>query len=638
VEQTLGRYRIIKELGRGSMGRVVLAHDPKIDRQVAIKTIQIFSALPEQERKSARQRFLAEVRAAGKLLHPGIVAIFDVGEEGGVPYLAMEYVEGRTLDAFCRPDSILPVATVVELIASAAEALDYAHRAEIVHRDIKPANILRVGDETMKIMDFGLATGPHAHLTQKGDLLGTPSYMSPEQVRGERVDGRSDLFSLAVVLYEMSTGTRPFKGETVSSVLFRIVNEHPRPASSVGRQVPGTLSAFLEKALAKRPQDRFQTGETFASALREAGRSAKGAPTPGAGESRPAAIDTPVPVEKLPPPPIRRRRRSKMPYVLAVAAILVAAALGASTYREELMELIGPWMPEPPLPAFLEARVRTDPPGLPVLLDGDPVDAGVVRFPSAEPRGVLTTTQACRTAEHALGLDDAGGEIVLVTDPVEAEVDVDPGVTGARVSVNGADVGDTPARLSLDLCRENTVKIVAEGYYPAEQILPAGAMPLDARTALGAITLEAIPTGRLRLPTTGTPVRVFVDGEAVKPSPEGVELIAGEHVVRVVDDEYWIDVTTRVEIPPGEEISPELGVPPLAWLTVQAFPANCKVYLRRPRGRWVYLDTIPVRRKIAAGRYEVRVEFVPTGETRERTVTLRASSEEPVRFSFARAP
>jgi hypothetical protein len=636
VEQTLGRYRIIKELGRGSMGRVLLAHDPQIDRQVAVKTVHIFSALPELEQKSARERFLIEVRAAGKLLHPGIVAIFDVGEEDGVPYLAMEYVEGQTLDAFCRPDTLLPPETAVELVASAAEALDYAHRADIVHRDIKPANILRVGEETMKIMDFGLAKGPHAHLTQEGDLLGTPSYMSPEQIRGETVDARSDLFSLAVVLYEMLTGVKPFKGETVSSVLFRIVNEHPRPASSAGRFVPAELSKFLEKALDKRPVGRFQSGAEFAAALREAGRAAAGAPRTAGADPPSPAVAKPVPVEKLPPPVVRRRRRSKMPYVIAAAMILVAVAVGVTRYREPLMELIGPWMPEPPAPAWLEAGVRTEPPGLPVLMDGEPLEAGVVRFPSAGPRGVLSATLDCRTAEHALALEDAGGEIVLVTDPVEVEVDVDPGVPGASVSLNGADAGEAPARVALDLCRENSIEVAADGYYPTSLVLPEGATPLEARTALGTITLEAIPIGRLMLPAPRTPVRFFVDGEAAESPPEGIELTAGEHVVRAVSKKYWIDVTTRVEVPANGDVTPEFRIPALAWLTVQAFPANCKVFLRRPRGRWVYLDTIPVRRKIAAGKYEVRVEFVPTGETRDRAVDLKAGAEEPIRFSFAR--
>ena len=154
---SLGRYRIDKELGRGAMGRVFLAFDPTIERRVAIKTIQIFASLPEAERAQSRERFLREARSAGKLLHPGIVTIFDVGEADGVPYLAMEFVEGQTLDAVCREEALLPVPAVVELVAAAAEALGFAHEHGIVHRDIKPANLMRVGDRAVKNMDFGLA-------------------------------------------------------------------------------------------------------------------------------------------------------------------------------------------------------------------------------------------------------------------------------------------------------------------------------------------------------------------------------------------------------------------------------------------------------------------------------------------------
>ena len=211
--EQLGRYRIVKELGRGAMGRVFLAHDPEIDRSVAVKTIQIFSALPEHERAEARERFLREARSAGKLMHPGIVTLFDVGETEGLLYLAMEYVEGTTLDHFCVAENLLPVRSVVELVAGAADALDYAHHAGIVHRDIKPANLMRSGEQSVKIMDFGLALPAAGSLTQESVLRGTPSYMSPEQIRGATLDGRSDLFSLGVVLYELLTGERPFAGD-----------------------------------------------------------------------------------------------------------------------------------------------------------------------------------------------------------------------------------------------------------------------------------------------------------------------------------------------------------------------------------------------------------------------------------------
>jgi protein kinase-like protein len=191
--RTLGRYEILGELGRGAMGRVLLAYDPQIDRKVAIKVVQGLVPLDD----AARARFLGEARSAGRLLHPGIVTLFDAGETERTPYLAMEYVQGDSLDRFCAPDALLPVPVVVELVARAAEALGYAHRSGVVHRDIKPANLMRVDDSIVKIMDFGLAGGAEAGLGSEGGLLGSPSYLAPEQIRGGAVDGRGDLFSAA---------------------------------------------------------------------------------------------------------------------------------------------------------------------------------------------------------------------------------------------------------------------------------------------------------------------------------------------------------------------------------------------------------------------------------------------------------
>jgi hypothetical protein len=224
-----------------------------------------------------------------------------------------------------------------------------------------------------------------------------------------------------------------------------------------------------------------------------------------------------------------------------------------------------------------------------------------------------------------------------VAEPVELECDVDPGVAGATVSLNGVEAGEAPARVVLDLCSDNEIQVRAEGYYPATLTLAAGATPLEARTALGGLVLDPIPLGRLVLPATRTPVQFLVDGKRVQRTDEGIELPAGEHRIRAVNRKYWVDVTSTVQVPAGGKIEAEVDVPALAVLAVQAFPSNCKVYLRRPRGPWKLWDTTPARRRIATGRYEVRVEFVPTGETREQTVDVRPGSSSPLRFSFARS-
>ncbi|HJQ82453.1 MAG TPA: serine/threonine-protein kinase, partial [Candidatus Binatia bacterium] len=405
--ETLGRYRIERELGRGAMGRVFLAYDTEIHRKVAIKTIQALEALPAADRQQARERFLREARAAGRLLHPGIVTIFDVGEVDGVPYLAMEFVEGTTLDTYCREGDLLPAEKVASLIAHAAEALAFAHDRGVVHRDVKPANLMRVGTTAVKIMDFGLAKSVATKMTHDGALLGTPNYMSPEQVRGEALDGRSDLFSLGVVLYEMLVGAKPFAGDSVSSVLYRIVNEAPRDITPHLGHVPPPLVPIVAKALAKRRDDRFADGAAMAAALRRALE-------PGAVEAAPAGprprprpgAPLPVPREDaaIPPPPPRPRKRSLVPYV--VGAVFVAGLVGAAVL------LSGRQAPAARVPA-LETRVRTEPPGGTILLDGAPVKDGVVRFDAAGPFGVLSSAQGCRQATHTIEPADAGREIVL---------------------------------------------------------------------------------------------------------------------------------------------------------------------------------------------------------------------------------
>jgi len=644
---TLGRYRIVKELGRGAMGRVFLAHDPTIDRRVAIKTVQVLQNLPEHEREAARRRFLEEARAAGALSHPGIVTVFDADVVDGVPFIAMEHLDGTALDHYCRPDNLLPVDVVVELIAAAAEALDFAHRKRIVHRDIKPGNLMRTGDRSVKIMDFGLARAGEARAARDKAIFGTPSFMSPEQIRGEPLDGRSDLFSLAAVLYQLLSGEKAFSGDSVSSVIYRVVHEDPRDASTISERVPVGLGAFLKRALAKDRARRFPTGGAFAAALREAARGlgetpprpvASGADvSAGAGGAEPLG-PLPTSEDALPPPPSRRRpssrRSARAAWWSVLGVLLIAAAAGAAWwYREPLMALLSPAPPQ----VWLETRVRTDPPGLPVMLDGEPLDNPTVRFDAAGPFGELTVTQGCRTTSHRLDPADGGGEVVLVPDPTEVEIAVNPTLTGATVQVNGEKAEVTPARLTLDLCRENRVTLAAKGYRSASAVVPRGATPLEARTAVAALSLEPIPRGLVELPAPPYSVAFYLDGDRVERGDRPIEVLEGEHALRMVSSRLWVDVTQTLTVAGGQTLRPELELPALATLVVQAFPANCKVYLRRAAGgAFEYLDETPLTRQLAAGDYRVKVEFKPTGEDKVVDISLAPGRNAPVRVSFSR--
>jgi serine/threonine-protein kinase len=264
----IDRYQVLGELGHGAMGVVYKGRDPIIDRLVAIKTIRFDRFYEEKEIHGLKDRFFKEAQAAGKLAHPNIVTIFDVGEYRGLSYMAMEYVEGDVLTRFGSKGQLLPVEEVLEIIANAAEALDFAHQHRIVHRDIKPANIMRTPEGQIKVMDFGIAKLPSSTLTQDGSVLGTPAYMSPEQIQGKGLDGRSDLFSLGSILYELLTGIKPFQGENLTALTYQITHENPPPASRQNPLVPPAVDEVLGKALAKNPNDRFSRGKEFAQALR----------------------------------------------------------------------------------------------------------------------------------------------------------------------------------------------------------------------------------------------------------------------------------------------------------------------------------------------------------------------------------
>lgn len=265
----LGRYQINKELGKGAMGVVYLGKDPKIGRVVAIKTLALSQEFEGDELVDARERFFREAETAGRLQHQYIVTIFDAGEEHDLAYIAMEFLKGKDLVDCCRQGQLLPVPRVLSIVARVAEALAYAHRQNVVHRDIKPANIMYEPDsDTVKVTDFGIARITDSSKTRTGLVLGTPSFMSPEQLAGKKVDGRSDLYSLGVMLFQMLTGVLPFRGDSMAELMFKISNE-PAPDIRVIRQeLPESLARLVALSLSKRPELRYQSGDQFAADLR----------------------------------------------------------------------------------------------------------------------------------------------------------------------------------------------------------------------------------------------------------------------------------------------------------------------------------------------------------------------------------
>ncbi len=263
----LGRYEVLGELGQGAMGIVYKAKDPLIDRVVAIKTINLTLATDEKEEYEGR--FYQEAKVAGRLNHPNIVTIYDVGKSGDVAYIAMELLEGRELRDIMNDGALLPVDQVLNIVAQVAQGLAYAHEHEIVHRDVKPSNIMVIRDGHVKITDFGIARMASSSVrTQTGMVLGSPKYMSPEQVTGKSIDQRSDIFSLGVMLYEMLTGKAPFDGENVNAIMYQTLNAVVAPPNMVNPAIPEMVNFILAKALAKKVEDRYQNAKDFAVDLR----------------------------------------------------------------------------------------------------------------------------------------------------------------------------------------------------------------------------------------------------------------------------------------------------------------------------------------------------------------------------------
>ncbi|MFQ6023877.1 MAG: CHASE2 domain-containing serine/threonine-protein kinase [Acidiferrobacterales bacterium] len=267
---TLGRYEIDKELGKGAMGTVYLGRDPKINRVVAIKTLALSDEFEDDELEKAKQRFFREAETAGRLSHPNIVTIYDAGEEQDLAYIAMEYLEGKDLTHFIKSKGRLPLEFVMNLTARVADALDYAHKQDVVHRDIKPANIMyNEKERSVKVTDFGIARITASSRTRTGVILGTPSYMSPEQLAARKVDGRSDLFSLGVTMYELLAAAQPFGGETMAALMYQITNTKHSDLTQRRPEVPACVRSIIDKLLEKDPDKRFQAGGELKRALLE---------------------------------------------------------------------------------------------------------------------------------------------------------------------------------------------------------------------------------------------------------------------------------------------------------------------------------------------------------------------------------
>ncbi len=532
----IGRYQITRELGRGAMGVVYHAIDPTIGRPLAIKTLRLRELDDGDQRLRLRERLFREARSAGALSHPGIVTIYDMDEVDGLAYIAMEFVDGDTLDQLLAQPRGLGRERVAQVLLQTAAALDYAHRKGIVHRDIKPANIMIDTAGTVKITDFGIAKiAQWERQTLTGVLIGTPNYMSPEQVQGQEADGRSDQFSLGVIAYEMLTGARPFHGEQISTVVFKIVNSQPVPANRVNGSLDDGVDKILRRALAKKPERRFASCTAFATALTGALANAKNwraLPAKTDDDHARAASGT----EKL---AVQRRRW----LVLLVSALLfLAAVLGVAVWPD--------WHPaEQARQAFPSESEAMDPLPNAAPLGQPPLGSESIPVPErrrAMSQKTRSIVRVAATSRNEARLEPVATwqQIAIATNP-----------SGARAALDGSRgaVCRTPCQLRAST-GVHGVTITLAGYQAESREIGVGHEDIE----YPLITLRS-SDGTLLLTSDPSTAQVWVDGRQTNwVTPVRINLAPGAHRVRIEKD--GLESSGEVEIGNGALSTLKLGV------------------------------------------------------------------------------
>jgi serine/threonine-protein kinase len=562
--ENVGRYRIVGELGRGAMGVVYKAQDPAIGRMIAVKTIRLNDLTEESERDRMRERLFREAQSAGILSHPGIVTIYDIAEENGMAYIFMELVNGPPLEKMLKAEQSPDKETLLSIFRQTALALDYAHKKGIVHRDIKPANIMVHEDGTAKITDFGVAKIVSQQMTQAGTIMGTPSYMSPEQVQGGTISGQTDQFSLAVIVYEILTGEKPFTADYLPTLLFKIVREEPAAPQRLNTTLSAQVETVLRRALAKNPADRYETCVAFVNALSAACNasgnwvplprgSSHNMPTAGSQEglgstlsdtmsetvadnvskeNLAATVAAPRPKLAAPPPPL-----AEIPVPVALPpipqrprptpanhtgrnitlGILAGAVIGIAIY------FLWPASHASAPQVSTTAQEVVAPPAA-AAPTADPPKESASASPEAAPKQSAPQAPPAPT--------EAGFQ--LTTQPAGAAAVFDGDAAHACV---------TPCMLNLAMGR-HTLSIKHPGYRDADRVF---SLPDDPGLI---VNLEA-STGTLSVVTNPAGLTVFIDGhEQPRKTPANFMLAVGEHQVQVIrgneKQEFPVDIRDGV--------------------------------------------------------------------------------------------
>jgi serine/threonine protein kinase len=645
IPQSIGRYQVLKVLGAGAMGSVLLAEDPRIKRKVAIKIVRLESLRSQKDEEEYLARFQREAEVSGLLNHPGIVTIFDVGEEEGIgPFMAMEFVAGQTIEALVKAGASVPLEQKLRSVAAIAEALDHAHRLGVIHRDVKPGNVMLTEDGRPKLMDFGIAKREDAGLTQTGTFLGTPSYAAPEQIKEGAVTPQSDQFSFAVMVFELLSGKLPFPGSSINTILYRIVNEPPSdPRPPVEGILPEVWHRIFLRALAKEPQDRYPTCTEFILELAEAAlgagnavvrqdflatapsREVQGAvppivTQPGSETRVSPAVPIPSPDLKTRITPIvqvgedydetlggaLREPKSGTGAWPWVALVMVAAGAGGFFLwnRRAGSTVLLKTNPDKAI-VSLNGRALSD--ATPLQQQLKPGDHLRFEAKGFQPKDVDFTDTA--SWPSSITLEPLVGPVVLKTEPAGAQVVMDgkpvEGVTPLTVSWNQGQ----PHQVTFTKDSATLPKDFAAGEVPDSvfTLQPASA------SAAG----EA-GNGTLRI-AGGFAVRVRVDGADKGELAPGrsLPLPPGDHKVEMSNAKVFFSETRSVTVEAGKEA--KLQLPGVASLTVNTHPGVGDVMVD---GHFTGIQSDGSSLQVAAGKHIITIRSL-SGRIASQPVELQ---------------
>jgi hypothetical protein len=565
----IGRYQVIERVGKGGMGVLFRGMDPVLDREVAIKLMLVDFSDDEEQ---MRPRFYVEARAAAKLQHRNIVTVFEFAEEGNTPYIVMEFLRGTSLAARMVSPLPLPLDAKLDVIAQLCDALHYAHEQGVIHRDVKPANVFLLTDGTVKLLDFGIAKMTTSTLTRQGDVLGSASYMSPEQVRGsDTVDGRADIFSVGVVLYELLAGKKPFEADQPTATIVKILNDEPTPIESLVPDLPAQLVNAVNRALAKNPEDRFASAGELSKELQWIRRAVL-----ATGEGAPleeTRFASPTEIRKF------QAEAGKASPSTAARAATGQAPAAAGTPKWMIPAAVGGVVVVGALAAFLT------------------MGKGNSTGSAAAPTGTPAVTNASGTKTPSTGTDAAPASI----DGAAVKVSSEP--AGAAIVLDGRDTKQTtPATVTLRGAGSHTVKLSKRGFVTKEFTLAE----TEARSGSVDYTLEQAQVTIVPISISSAyPVEVYEGSKSIsKPADShSLKLPAGT-TIRVRNPEYLLDAAVRVD---GKT---DYQAPALGYLTVLTRYETCNVKIGAKDLGYPPITKLP----LVVGQYKIDI-VCPGGQS-----------------------